>query len=76
MQSIVGKDKRNILPPEQQIHITLETQEEIDQLFAMLDFVPIMEAINVEDSAWINLREKLARTENCFEWYSLLNDHF
>jgi hypothetical protein len=75
MQSAIGKNRKTLLPLKKQVHITLETQEEINQLFAMLCFAPIAKIINVKNSGWIILREKLAKTENYFGRHSLLNDH-
>lgn len=79
MQSMAGKDKKNILPPEQQVHITLEKQEEINQLYAMLNFIPIAEAINIKGSGWENLKKMLKEnglSENYFGWHNLLSYHF
>lgn len=72
MKSVIGKKEEYILPPRKQLYITIETQEEIDQLFAMLNYVPVIEALNIESSDWVDLREKLPKSENYTHWHRRL----
>jgi hypothetical protein len=62
------------LPLKKQVHIILETQEEIDQLFAMLNCIPIAEAIETEDNDWNGLKEILPHSNNCIHWHKRLSD--
>jgi len=43
------------------VEITLETQEEIDLLYAILNFTPLSDALNLRetDSVWVKLYTKL-----------------
>lgn len=42
------------------VKIVLQTQKEIDQLYALLNYVPIMEAIE-DDDDWLLVREVLMK---------------
>jgi hypothetical protein len=62
------------LPPKKQVHIILETQEEIDQLFAILNCIPIAEAIEAEDNDWNELREILPHSNKYCHWHNRLSN--
>lgn len=62
-----------ILPKHQQVTITLETQKEIDQLYSMINFIPIIEAVDLRDSDWISLKESLLETPTYRTWHNKLN---
>ncbi len=58
------------------LSITLETQEEIDQLFAILNFSPIASAINLEKNNWGDLRNELnsCKTSDYNIWHDKLEN--
>lgn len=58
-----------------QVHITLETQEEINQLFAILNFIPISSAIDLENNDWLTVKEQLKATDY-FQWHANLNSAY
>jgi hypothetical protein len=66
-------DNTEILPKHQQVIITLETQKEIDQLYAMINFVPIIEAVDLRKGDWISLRENLSSTPIYNTWHEKLS---
>lgn len=68
------KKYKKLLSPEKQVHIVLETQEEIDQLFAILNHTPIGRAIKIRTNSWENLRQNLPKTENYQQWHVRLCD--
>lgn len=75
MNFSIGEGKQTLttlLPLEQRIHITLETQEEIDQLYAMLNYVPIIDALDIRNNDWYALREILSKTDKYLHWHNNL----
>lgn len=58
------------------VEIILETQEEIDQLYAILNYTPIMNAIGNDSPDWFKVRNALAnqRSENYTTWHNKLRD--
>ena len=59
------------------VKITLDTQEEIDQLYALLDYSPIRTALNInKGSGWDDLHNYLAdfkfKSEDYKKWESRL----
>ena len=59
------------------VQITLETQEEVNQLFAVLNFNPVAEAIKSEGHVWQELREHLYAIQNGYsQWHKKLLDKF
>lgn len=67
----------DILPETQQVVITLTTQREIDQLYAMLNFVPIMEALDTAEGAddWRSLKGFLQPRNYPF-WHKRLSNRY
>jgi len=58
------------------ITITLETQKEIDQLFAILNYSSIAQAIELPHNDWNNLRRELSscKTSGYERWHkNILN---
>ncbi len=55
------------------VKIVLQTQEEIDQLYALLNYEPIMAAI--EDDNWLSVCEVLLkqRSNDYLKWHEKLN---
>lgn len=61
----------NIVSP---VKIVLQTQKEIDQLYALLNYVPIMAAIE-DDDGWLLVREVLMkqRSNDYLKWQEKLS---
>ena len=58
---------------DKQINITLETQEEIDKMFALLNYVSTSRAIKVKESSFIKLRNFLRTNTYDYEkWHACL----
>ena len=58
------------------VKIVLQTQEEIDQLYALLDFGPIKAAIaDDDDNGWLLVREALMkqRSNDYLKWHERLS---
>lgn len=55
------------------VKIVLQTQEEIDQLYALLDYGPIKAAM--EDDGWLFVREVLMkqRSNDYLKWHEKLS---
>lgn len=68
-------NSKSILPNEEQVVITLETQEEIDQLFAVLNFSPIRDTLTDSHGkrSWEPLKEFL-KTRDCDHWHTRLRE--
>lgn len=66
------------LPEHQQVVITLDTQREIDQLCAILNFVPILEALDLDKGVdvWRALKGFLQPHANTFwhNWHTRLEE--
>ena len=61
------------LPKNKQINITLDTQEEIDKMFALLNYTPVAEAIKVNESDFIELKNILRINKYDYEkWHACL----
>ena len=56
------------------IKIVLQTQKEIDQLYALLNYIPIMAALE-EDDGWLLVCEVLMkqRSNDYLKWHEKLN---
>jgi hypothetical protein len=63
------------LSEDKQVVITLNTQREIDQLYAMLNFVPIIEALDTAEGAdaWRSLKGFLQQHNYSF-WHNRLSN--
>ena len=57
------------------VHITLETQDEVDRLFAIVNFVPIKEALGLYRDNWALLWNKLCslRSNNYSKYHDALD---
>ena len=53
------KMKKVVNPLTEQPVITLETQEEVNLLFAIFNYVPIIEALDLRGGPWTNLGANL-----------------
>lgn len=77
MKFSIGSQKKNhtkTLPKHQQVTIILETQKEIDQLYAMINFIPIIDAVDLRNSDWISMRESLSPSPIYHDWHRKLGD--
>ena len=75
MNFMIGEKKQEstaLLPLNKQVHISLETQEEIDQLYALLNYRPITEALSIYNNDWFRLKKALIRSPNCTIWHNRL----
>ena len=65
----------DILPETQQVVLTLTTQREIDQLYALLDYNPIRRALKIGGSldTWYSAKVFLNATDYLF-WYNRLSN--
>jgi hypothetical protein len=65
-----------ILPNEEQVVITLKTQQEIDQLFAVLNFRPIRNALTDirGRQPWEPLK-KFLKTRDYSHWHARLEEN-
>lgn len=73
MDFAIGEKKGIILlPTDEQIHIILKKQEEIDQLFAMLNYAPIVKALDMHNNDWYSLKKFLPRTSDYLKWHDTL----
>lgn len=65
------------LSEDKQTVITLNTQREIDQLYAILNFVPIIEALDTAEGAdaWRSLKEFLQPRNHSF-WHIRLSNAY
>ena len=63
------------LPEDKQVVIVLDTQREIDQLYAILNFVPIIDALDTAEGAdsWRSLKGFL-QPQNYPFWHSRLSN--
>jgi cell division protein FtsX len=75
MNFAIGEEKQiptTLLPLDKQVHITLETQEEINQLFAMLNYTPIVDALNMHNNDWHRLKQILDSNDGYLDWHARL----
>ena len=65
------------LPECRQVVVTFNTQREIDQLYAMLNFVPILEALDTAEGAeaWRSLKGFL-QPHNYTFWHCRLSNAY
>ena len=68
-------ESTNKLPEHLQVVITLDTQREIDQLYALINFVPIIEALDTLEGAdvWRSLKGFL-QPRNYVFWHNRLSN--
>lgn len=75
MEFAIGFDKQktdDMLPIEQRVYITLETQEEINKLYALLNHRLVAKAIHTHSGAWEKLKLILPKNNGYEIWYSKL----
>jgi len=56
--------------------ITLETQEEIDQMYALLNFAPVLDIMRDMDQEWYKVYKFLheVSTEDYHKFFNMLNE--